>query len=661
MTAINPEAFLTTHWFVLQAFAAANPVYCLQLSGLEGVKDTSSLNRLFDYLSSPQFTPVIYGDDSRIRNMIDKMRLLELVRLPKAAPVHHAFPVYSMEFNTGFMVPMEIFSTEEWSVSDAFGTFGFSDDRPSSANNALKTLLIRIENCWQTLAPDSILPLRWRSPLSLKMSAPVHFNAIGGQSLQVPLVVAVLRSLGQTLPTFESDMTLPFGNNPVFATGTLTTDNRFGPVEALEKKLKGFIREYGAGMPAIMTSLQVERLRSSSTGSSLLDSVQVYKADNLSELLSLEPLYSGLRNLCESPHPTEIDELLSSMRRMKRGIRFDDVKSMADWLIPGVESLVYQFELLCAAGLSLTHKGLFAEAVFFYEKAKKLLNRRPDLFGIREIIHLASVQGVLAVDACDINAALPTLNTIRAPIETASLADRVKYWGTLCQLYRLGNQLDAAIEAGQKAVECADQSLASESGRDRNYLIHALLARARRQADTAVADLDKAQELLTASETQWAPRRGDGARKSHLGFCLHYRAEIHRLQGRPFDPPEHPPWAGTWGHPWFFTLLACGRNRAHDQKLRRLFIDRLVEATMPTARKYPDSLFAMFGSTYQVYRAVLNHGDPTDHLVILKNWCSHMTDLGFPGWENRLTPILNRIQVTDQDAVEALCDAIPYH
>ena len=86
-----------------------------------------------------------------------------------------------------------------------------------------------------------------------------------------------------------------------------------------------------------------------------------------------------------------------------------------------------------------------------------------------------------------------------------------------------------------------------------------------------------------------------------------------------------------------------------------------MAASAPMARKLPDSLFAMLSLVYQLYMDDLNQKGPTEHIALLEGWCQRMKAMGFPGWGLRLTPYLDRIKDSGENAVEALCDAIPYH
>lgn len=89
-----------------------------------------------------------------------------------------------------------------------------------------------------------------------------------------------------------------------------------------------------------------------------------------------------------------------------------------------------------------------------------------------------------------------------------------------------------------------DAAWASEAGRSRNYLVHALIAAARESVRSPHhALIDEAEHLLLASVASWVPKDSAQSRQSHRGFCLHLDAEVKRLRGTPFVPDE-PVWRG---------------------------------------------------------------------------------------------------------------------
>ncbi len=657
-------ASVQTEEFILMAFAAANPIYCFDLWNNGNPALAAAMTR---FLGSPEHTPQLWGNKERIirsRKQIEKH--VHRFPLPSVKPVYHVFPVYSKPLAAGFMMPLDMVFSQDWEISDAFGTFGYGRT-DISALQVFQNLLKRMEEAWIKSNPGQTLPLRWRNSLSLKLLCPLHFNVIQGKSLQAPLAIAVLRALTQAPSTQSPGFMLPFGNHPVFASGTLnSTDGAFGEIKHLDEKLKAFIREYGSGLPAVFTTKQILDLQASN--SSLLDQVSVFKANNLGELMELDAMKPFLAALCNPPHVTEIDSLLNTLVRLQRSIRFKDVEDMASWLAPHIQSPVYRFQLLRHLGLILTHRGQFAIAGTYVEKASKVLDRHIKWFGTVEKIQLATLRGTMAFDACDVSLAEESLNAAEKELPYATAADKARFWGTLCQLYRLNEKkLDLAIDAGYRAIECTDISLASDSGRDRNYLVHALIARARCNAETLDTDLQTAAGLLEASEKQWAPMDSKIAGQVHSGFCIHYRAEIARLENRPFGPPDSQPCSGFWSHAWMFTLLSCSRNRQNSHWKRITYANKLAAVAERYARKNPESVFEMLSFVYLLYRDAITGNVSAIAFGRLRNWCSKMKSLGYPGWDNRLFADIGSIVSAEHflarglDAVEELCDAIPYH
>lgn len=652
-----------THVFIIKIFAAANPIYCLSLwntpSSLSPNNDFAY--RITRFLMNPEYTHTLLGNPSRVQKFFaDLNEFPEFSKCPNVTPVFHVFPVYSTELDIGLMVPLEMAPGEEWHISDAFGTFGFKNPSHKRLLQVFNELLERIEKAWLERHPGRVLPLRWRRAFSLRLLCPVHVNTIEGESLQVPLVIALLRAISERPATKEAEALLPFGNVPLFATGTLQPDNTFGPIESLERKLEAFIREYGEGLPTILTAHQIQGLEATNQGKGLLRAVRVHQADNLQQLFELPELEEALERLGEAPHPTEIDQLLDSMKRMQQGIRFNDVEAMSQWLLPSITSPVYRFQLVRQVGLIFAHRGQFSQAQAWFDQSAEILSQHPHWFSVIEKIQLATARGTFAFDACDASLAEPSIRTAQSELSYAPAAEKARFWGTCCQLSHLSGQLNEAVEAGRQSVSYTDQALASEGGRDRNYLVHALLARARSNPITKAGDLAEAAEILRQSQNEWAPLGNARARQAHLGFCLHYEAEIARLQDRPFYPPEAPPWSGTWGHPWMFVLLSCARNPQHSEEKRVHYARRLVAFAESLAR-HPDSLFRMFLAVYRIYTGALLGESLDVPLGDLIAWCRRLEQRGFPGWQRRLGPYIDAISMRQPESVEALCDAIPYH
>ncbi len=646
-------------------FARVNPVFFQRVLREIGKEDGNYRNELAERVEGFAFPTTFLGYSGPRGTSPAQNALAEIYHhreIPHLTDVHHVFPVWNEALNIGLMVPMAISPADDWHISDAFGRFGF---QPGARENPFTSLLKIIEQKWDELKDGQILPLRWRQPLALKVLCQVHLEAIGGDSLQVPLIVAVLRSFARQADSAETEGTLPFGNRPVFASGILGADlNRFWNIGHLNEKLAGFIREYGAKLPALLQQKQIEELHPE-----LLDQVEVYPVNSLEELLRLKELSSGLERLTGRVHPTEIDMLLTVMANNRRALRFDDVEGMVSWLLPHLDSPIYRFRLHREAGLVFGHRGKFIDGNRELDSCRALERDHGDLLGVADRCDLTTLAGVIAHDALQPHLATRWLDELEGGLALLSLPKRVAFWGTRCQLYRLEGCYDDAVAAGQEAVRLADLGRASDSGRDRNYLIHALLNRARDcdDANQRGRDLRSAQRLLTESMGEWAPCDDVSARRSHLCFCLHFQAELARLEKVPFTLPDTPPWAGYWNHAWYFALLSCARNEVHQLDTRRHHAAKLVTALQNNrACTHPDSLFFMFLQVYRIYAAALSQKTLIDPVEELKKWCAGLEKKGFSGWKIRLSPCLDDLansgssEATLQKA-ERLCDLIPYH
>jgi hypothetical protein len=646
---MNDSCPVETQEFLVKAFAQANMIF-----SASQIKNNmplcSSLKRFLFPPNSLCSLPLI-GILERIHETCMQLVVPHQIR---TEPVFHIFPVYQHLMDEGFMVPLKIVPSEDWQISDAFGTFGY--DSEDTILEVFEAFLQCIEILWHNANSGKVLPLRWRKTFSLSLDMPLHFETLDGQSHQVPLAIAILRAFSETISSAQSSRMLPFGNQPVFSTGKLNLSTGFfDPVEKVEIKLAAFVREFGEGLPAVLTDEQWNSLN----GNPIRNQVSLKRANNLTELMNLPELKPALNALCDPPLPTEIDHLLALMFQMCRSVRFKDMKYIIEWLRPNIHSPVYQFQLERNWGQTAAHRGQFTVAKERLDVAGELLKAQPKWFGISDIIDLTTAWCSMAVDSCDPDLAKPSLKQVEAHIDHASASDRVKFWGSRCQLYRMTGEYDLAVDAGYRSVEYADMALAGEAGVDRNYLVHALIARARFNPGTHVSDLAEAERLLAESRNEWAPF---DHRESHLGFCLHYAAEISRLQEQPFEPPEFPPWSGDWGHPWMFVLLSCARNRQNQSVDRMNYAEKLIEFSSKQNR-YPESLFELLDAVYDVYFHAM-HQQPVDTgLERVWEWCLQMKQKGFPGWYKRLKPHVRSIRSNPDDMahIEALCDAIHYH
>jgi hypothetical protein len=376
----------------------------------------------------------------------------------------------------------------------------------------------------------------------------------------------------------------------------------------------------------------------------------------------LEELRAPLEMMCAPPQLTEIDDMIDTMFRLKRSKRFKDMATIIQWLRPHIQDRpVYAFQVERNLGQVEAHNSNFLVAKDLLETASDVLNSHRPWFGIDDIFDITTAWGTMAFDACDAGLADRYLLEAKVLLIHAKATDRVKYWGAICQLKRLTGDYDQAVEAGRESVRLADMALAREAGRDRNYLIHALIARSRNIEKTKSADILEAETLLAESQNQWAPLSN---RQMHLGFCLHFDAEIARLQKRPFQPPDSPPWSGEWKHPWLFVLLSSARNELNSPDKRLEYSQKMVDFARQLTKGSTESLFALFYAVYEIYNHAIRKSLTDEPLDRLARWCETVKTKGFPGWYNRLIPYVEKIRLNKGDPmeiVEQLCDAIPYH
>lgn len=652
----NQELLITT-------FGRVNPVFFARLlAEMEG-QAIDYRGWIADKVRGLAFPPkwLGYNDGSFCSPAVLSLQYLYGEDMKKElANVCHAFPVWCEDLDSGMMVPMDIEQAEDWHISDAFARFDFLD---KEYGNPFLKLLKAIELVWKKQNRVDVLPLRWRQPLNIRIMCPIHMEAIAGNSLHVPLIVSVLRALAVSRNLEDRTTNLPFGNCPVFATGTLRRDrNTFGKVERVEEKLTGFVREYGEGLPAILQSTQIQSLPNE-----LLCKVKILEVNSIEELLKLPEFASPLKTLCAPIHPSEMDTFLQVMSLNRRALRFDDVADMTQWLTSSLVSPVYLFQLYRQTGLVFAHKGALIDAEGYYQLCQQIFAEHRHLFGLDDLCDLATMAGVIAVDSLQLSLAESLLAELEPNLHLLPVKKRVAYWGTRCQLLYIEQKFDDAVQAGNEAVALADLGLASDSGRERNYLIHALLARARMSGEDEgqqLKDTYSVKQLLLESKGDWAPCDNLSNRHSHLSFCLHYEAELARLEHRRFVLPDKPPWKGYWGHAWYFALHCCARNPAFDHLIRQEYADQLVRL-IGSKRASEDrySLFFMLSQIYKIHAAYLSDMNYADPLKKLYNWCEEMSEAGFPGWNQRFKSCIEALanDLNIGENVEMLCDLVPYH
>jgi hypothetical protein len=110
-----------------------------------------------------------------------------------------------------------------------------------------------------------------------------------------------------------------------------------------------------------------------------------------------------------------------------------------------------------------------------------------------------------------------------------------------------------------------------------------------------------------------------------------------------------------------FALLACARNRAHDLS-QRLEYARILRSTAAEFRDRYHGLFEMFYLVYASYLACLEGTSAGQNIEMLMHWYNDQAAKGAPGWRELLEPIVTCAPPScDEEWVETLCNAIPYH
>ncbi len=623
----------------LQAFSNCNPVW---LSELEGVLPEA------EWRSSVQHQTHWYG--------------FPPVPLPpefqwhhKGKPLYHIFPAVGChdEQEVGLMLGLSaapVTGNGAWRLSDAFGRMGFTTD---DAGDPLPAIFDYLESAWRAETGD-YLPLRWRNPLDFRLLSPVHMDRIGGESMQVPLLLALLRA---TAVTYHPDE-LPWGPAPVFSTGRLGAGGAFEAVEGLEQKLLGFVREFGEGRHAVLTR---EQQRELSRTPGLLDKVASNTADGMQELLRVPIIHGALRTASGPPAPAEIDRLFQQVTTLRTDRRFDEVSQLAAWLQPHLGSQSHRALTSIWLGQTYAHRGDHVQARGALEVVREATNEDPNTLGIDGHIEHCASEATDSFDAGQPEEGIRILEPLADKIVFCSHKGRAAYWGSMCQLYRASDAYDEAIDAGHKAVDMAIQGSTSEAHRDINYLVHAYITRARAHATHRQEDLKAASQWLSKSKGEYAPVEGN----THIVFCQHLEAECARLERRPFDVPDVP--AGplaTWEHAYLFTLLSIARNPAVAFSLKEQALDRLLEKSgeyRKSSQGY--SVFHLFDAVYRLYASYTRSEYDRPDTEDFRHELGKLYTSGLQGWKKRLEPHLSRIdECPEYDAeVEMLCDAVYFH
>jgi hypothetical protein len=189
-------------YLLLQLLGNANPVFFLKTvdTPAERLKVLGSLSR-----------QSLHGDKRQVQAAASQA--FEAYRDLRIDLPRHVFPVYEPTTRDGFVIPLEIRPAQDWQVSDAFGTFGI--EKAKDPLDGLMRLLAQVEDAWQETF-RSVLPARWLKAQTLRLACPAHIDLFEGESLQVPLLVAVLRALGGTLVARSAAFVAKYGADTLF-------------------------------------------------------------------------------------------------------------------------------------------------------------------------------------------------------------------------------------------------------------------------------------------------------------------------------------------------------------------------------------------------------------------------------------------------------------
>lgn len=565
---------------------------------------------------------------------------------------HHVFPVYDEVVKEGFIVPLEIGSSTSgmWSISDAFGRLGGHNPKDDPLVGFMELLRCMEDAAFKVFRASP--PLRWRRFFALRLLCPVHMDVFDGTSHLVPLAVAALRALVTPL-----GKELPFGNRPVFSTGRLSlSSGKFDTVDFVKEKLEAFVREYGSGLPAILTDLQEKALPKKLRG-------RVQVVGNISSLESLvrvrEFKEALKRFIDDKPRESELDVLIERVEKLHRCKRHEDAEKCARWVRNFIRKKpVYEFKLDQNIVLLAAHRGDFDEERKRFRDIRLLLKRHPECFGVNERIVAAATEATFAFDACQPELVLPVFEGVRPFLDQASPDERARFWGAYCQVLCAAGDLDGAVNAGEEAVRWADTGAMTNSRMDRSHLIHALLSRARQCPGSCRMDLAKAQRRISELQNRWS--------EPDDLFCLHLQAELARIQGRPFSQKPRIKAGQPWQHPVLFVLQANARNEKNSPEVRYEMLSALRDDSerlcLDTQERDQAKLFCLFRSIYQTLAAHIRGDNLRGPLSEVEKCCTDYAQMRLPGWKRRLSPIIHSIhRGNDPAGVERLCAAIPHH
>jgi hypothetical protein len=637
-----------------RSFFRANIVLLLNL--LEDLPNGAALRELFFRVTR---SPLIGNSELIFERWRDSTVNPIRDELPEVETVQHAFPVVVESLDVGMVVPMTCQPSEDWEASDAFTRFQVENTRRRPIQGLLE-LLEQIEEIWEAQAGHRKLPLRWRCPFSISLRIPVHAEEVAGRSLEFPLALMVLREACR-----QATGSIPFGDGPVFCSGSIEQGGVFGPVRGLRQKLSAFLREFGTGRAALLTTSQIEELSLSPVGRELLQSLTPIRVNDITRLVMLPELNAGLDSLSGPPDLAELDAMLGLVERLNRSIRFEDSRAITSYLLLSAKTPSYRLSLLSNAGLMLLHRGSTLAAWQYLNEAVEIISSDETDLGVDQRALCAAAIASGFFDVAEPDRGLALVESVRHSLGLCGHKTRASVLGAACQLHRVLGDWVRAIDNGEEAVAAAKAGYGSEVGRDINYLIHALIRFAWASPERAREPLiARARCLLGESQRTWSPIHRVN-RESHLLFCKHFAAELDRLANQRHHPGIVPTrWQGTWQHPWLFVMLSIARNPSHDIEERREWARRLValsfEASTETGREA--SLFELLNRVYRIYAAALEGGDVAEIAAELADWCAQCAAAGQQGWQRLLStwaqPPPRGLQLS---WAEALCDAIPFH
>jgi len=581
---------------------------------------------------------------------------------PRSAPAH-VIPVYVAPLDTGIMVSMQFVPARKWRVSDAFGRFDF--EGCISPQDGFDHLMVLMERYFaESLRKPT--PLRWRQAFDIALGCPVHIETLDGNSLQLPLALAVVRALGKHPETGD----LPLGNGPVFSSGEVTECGQIGRVEHLAKKAEGFLREYGKGHPAVLP-----KANESDFAQVTKDGFSNVRFVNcVGELLNIDRKLKSL--ISAPPKRAELDVLLNVLKRKHLTRDLVSHGALIDWLAQMKAGLPepYQYRIVIEKAYSLARRGWAIEPLALLSRARNILSSTSgcsskgncsQCIGIEDKLHLGSLWVSAACnggDCREVEAYLASLEPLLCHASAASLSE---YWGNRSRAAHFNGDFSQAVQCARQAVACADRGAVAYSGQNRNFLCRMLLLRAEHMVGcNQKRTLEEATKLLKASRGRHMPL---AAPKEHALFCSRLELHCARMEGISVDPPAPLQRTEKLTLPKLYCSLEYVRNAYNLIDNRRTVSRMLTEnsATLPSRRLTRDHLTrdVLLRLIAGAYGSVLleNWNLLGDTLEIGLQFCELMRRNNLPGWHTRLANLLLAAKKSRSEAcLEAVCQATPF-